>query len=60
MSLGFKHKILIDFKARNVLLKMTGFGIHQNFTQTVISKCFILLYHDLLPESKVRKITAVM
>lgn len=33
MSLGFKHKILIDFKARNVHLKMMGFGIHQNIIQ---------------------------
>lgn len=51
MSLGFKYKILIDFKARNIL-KMMAFGIHQNFTQIVNSKCFVFLYHELTQEIK--------
>lgn len=52
MSLGFKYKILIDFKARNVLLKMMVFGIHQHFTAIAISKCFVFLYHELIEEIK--------
>lgn len=48
MSLGFKYKILIDFKARNIL-KMMAFGIHQNFTQIV---SFVFLYHELTQEIK--------
>lgn len=43
MSVGFKYKVLIDFKAKNAFLKMMGFGIHQNFIQFVLSKCCVFL-----------------
>lgn len=31
---------------------MTWFVFHQNFTQIIISNCFVFLYHNLIQEIK--------